>query len=201
MGQTLRIVLASASPRRRELLAAAGLEFEVRPVDVPEDLGEFAEPAQACARLAERKALACAADLDGAALVIGSDTIVAVDGAAGWSLLGKPEDEADAHAMLSGLSSTRHVVATGVCVVDTRDGSRHTDLEETWVTMRAITHAEVAAYVASGEWRGKAGGYAIQETADRFVEALEGGGFDNVVGLPVGLTLQLLRTAGWSPPE
>ena len=120
-------------------------------------------------------------------------------GSGTWILLGKPRDEAHAGEMLALLSSTRHLVATGVCVARAPDGQAAVDVERTWVHMRAIEEFEVAEYVASGEWRGKAGGYAIQETADRFVEALEEGGFDNVVGLPVERTLTLLRAAGWEP--
>lgn len=97
--------------------------------------------------------------------------------------------------MLRALSGTRHAVVTGVCVVRTPGQLALCEAERTWVTMRAITPAEIEAYVASGEWRDKAGGYAIQESADRFVTALEGGGFDNVVGLPVGLALRLLARA------
>src|SRR5207244_1499971 len=107
--------------------------------------------------------------------------------------LGKPADEAQARAMLAQLSGSRHQVITGVCVTRSGDLGLHEGFERTWVTMRAIASSEIDAYVASGEWRDKAGGYAIQETADAFVSALEGGGFDNVVGLPVALTLRLLR--------
>jgi len=195
-----RVVLASASARRRDLLAQAGLDFEVRPIDVPEELAEFDDPVRACSSLARRKALARAATLTDEAFVIGADTVVAIDGAGGWQLLGKPRDAGHAAVMLASLSQTRHLVATGVCVVRTPGGEPITEAERTWVHMRSIEAGEVAEYVASGEWRGKAGGYAIQETADRFVEALEGGGFDNVVGLPVELTLALLRSAGWAPP-
>jgi septum formation protein len=100
--------------------------------------------------------------------------------------------------MLECLSGTRHAVVTAVCVALAPEGPCHLDEECTWVAMRTIEPAEVQDYVASGEWRDKAGGYAIQESADRFVLALEGGGFDNVVGLPVARTLGLLRRAGWS---
>ena len=200
-----RLVLASASARRRDLLAQAGLEFEVLPIDVPEDLAEFDDPVEACGQLARRKALARAATLAEEAFVIGADTVVAIEEpggrgrASGWQLLGKPRDEQQAAEMLAGLSGTRHLVVTGVCVVRAPGAEAAVDVERTWVHMRPISAAEVAGYVASGEWRGKAGGYAIQETADRFVEALEEGGFDNVVGLPVERTLALLRAAGWEP--
>ena len=196
-----RIVLASASPRRRELLAASGLSFEVAPVEVDENLSAFVEPAEAALELATRKAIAGAAALAAGvthAFVIGSDTIVAVrpQRESAWRLLGKPADADDARRMLASLSSSRHQVITGVCVVRCPDLARERAFERTWVTMRAITPAEREAYVASGEWRDKAGGYAIQENADAFVTGLEEGGLDNVVGLPVALTLRLLRAAG-----
>ena len=193
-----RIVLASASPRRRELLAATGLLFEVAPADVPEELGPFEDPVAAALELAARKAREVARGRT-EGFVVGADTVVAVPsgaGDAGWRLLGKPGDEAEARAMLELISGTRHLVATGVCVVRCPDLQESSSAERTWVTMRPIEPAEVEAYVASGEWRGKAGGYAIQESADAFVTALEQGGFDNVVGLPVELTLRLLSKAG-----
>lgn len=125
--------------------------------------------------------------------MIGADTIVAVEVAGEPRILGKPEDEFGAAEMLRLLSSSRHRVITGVCVADCRNDTHEAAFERTWVTMRELSDAEVEAYVASGEWRGKAGGYAIQENADAFVTKLEEGGFDNVVGLPVELTLRLLR--------
>ena len=104
--------------------------------------------------------------------------------------------------MLRALSGSRHRVITGLCAIDCATGSCAVDSECTWVSMRAIEPSEVEDYVASGEWRDKAGGYAIQESADRFVNALEGGGFDNVVGLPVERALALLAGLGWErrPP-
>ncbi|MCK6444880.1 MAG: Maf family protein [Planctomycetes bacterium] len=199
-----RIVLASASPRRRELLARAGLEFTIEPADVDETLAEFVDPRDAAVRLAERKARAVAERHRGAPVVVlGADTIVALPPGAGdrrWRLLGKPVDEADERAMLAALSGTRHAVITGVAVVRALDGASFSDAERTWVAMRVLVASEIDEYVASGEWRDKAGGYAIQETADRFVTGLEEGGFDNVVGLPVGLALGLLARAGSLPP-
>lgn len=198
-----KIVLASASARRRELLAAAGVEFEVRPANVDENLEAFADPLLAASRLACKKARAGAASEAGpgaSVWVIGADTVVAVRDGANWRLLGKAESDREAEAMLSLLSGTRHLVATGVSVVRCSDRAEWTEVERTWVTMRAIGEDERRAYVASGEWRDKAGGYAIQESADRFVTGLEEGGFDNVVGLPVALTLRLLRASGALDP-
>jgi septum formation protein len=181
------------------LLARAGVEFAVRPANVDERLAPFEAPTEAAARLAASKARAGASALvdDGRPhWVIGADTIVALAHGTGWRMLGKAADELDAARMLHSLSGTRHLVATGVCVVRCCDGAEWSGVERTWVRMRAITTEEVRGYVASGEWRDKAGAYAIQESADRFVVSLEEGGFDNVVGLPVALTLQLLSRAG-----
>lgn len=168
----------------------------MEPSHVDESLtGSLTAHEAACA-LAERKARAVAATYSGEpAWVIGADTIVALGEQAGASLLGKPEDEAEARSMLQTLSGTRHVVATGVAVVAASEGRAWVDAESTFVTMRVIEPCEVGAYVASGEWRDKAGGYAIQENADAFVTGLVGGGFDNVVGLPVDLTRRLLIQA------
>lgn len=192
-----RIVLGSASPRRRALLAQAGVAFEVFVSDVDESLPPGIEPAAAARLLAERKARAITARITGDAIILAADTIVAVEVDGVHELLSKPEDERDAARMLVAISATRHQVVTGVCALPTRPGAQAVLAHErTWVTMRAITPDEVAAYVASGEWRDKAGGYAIQESADRFVERLEEGGLDNVVGLPVDLALDVLRRAG-----
>jgi septum formation protein len=127
--------------------------------------------------LSERKARAVAARHAGEdALVIAADTIVAVGEGVRAELLGKPSDRADAQRMLERLSSSRHRVVTGVTVVHARNGAARSGYERTWVTMRAIEPLEIAAYLASGEWRDKAGGYAIQESADRFVTHLEEAG-------------------------
>ena len=208
-------ILASASPRRRALLEQAGLAFEARPTDVDESLPPGIDPEAAALELAERKARAGARAFeqaaapggggppkDARALVIGSDTIVAVGATDGWRLLGKPADAEEAASFLRALSGSEHRVVTGVCVVTSPSGSARAEAETTRVTMRVLTAGEISDYVASGEWRDKAGGYAIQESADRFVTELAGGGFDNVVGLPVERTLRLLQAAaraeGWS---
>jgi septum formation protein len=188
-------VLASASPRRRELLARAGVEFEIDAPDVDESVDPVLTPEQAACMLAERKARAVSARHRARdVVVIAADTIVAVGEGVRAKLLGKPIDADEARAMLRSLSNTRHRVVTGVCALAT-DAPPCTAFERTFVTMRAIGEDEIEAYVESGEWRDKAGGYAIQENADRFVLRLEEGGFDNVVGLPVALTLELFARA------
>ena len=200
-GEPALLVLASASPRRAELLRAAGLAFTVELSGVDEDLPRAVAPEQGALQLALRKARAVARGRPGMeAFVLGADTIVALDEGGAVRLLGKPATSAEAAAMLRALSGTTHRVVTGVCAVRCRDGALATGAETTHVTMRPIRPAEVEAYVASGEWRDKAGGYAIQESADRFVTALEGGGFDNVVGLPVELALACLRRLGFVAP-
>jgi len=195
------IVLASASPRRRRLLEEAGLRFRIEPAGVDESLPAAVDPEHAARSLAERKARAVGEAYRATpVLAIGSDTIVAVPVAtpgAAPRILGKPEDPAEARAMLASLSGTTHAVWTGVCVYDAARDRAEVDAECTRVTMRALAAGEIDAYVASGEWRDKAGGYAIQESADAFVTALEGGGFDNVVGLPVARTMALLARAGY----
>lgn len=196
------LVLASASPRRRELLASAGYELELAAPDVDESLRAGTTAEEGARVLAERKARAVAPRFAGTPRwIVAADTIVAVEVAGEPRLLGKPENEFQARQMLRWLSGTRHSVVTGVCVLRTPDLEQRLASERTFVHMRPITPDEVEAYVASGEWRDKAGGYAIQETADRFVVRLEGGGFDNVVGLPVELTRALLAELGAPDPR
>jgi len=195
----MRLILASASPRRRDLLSAAGVAFELDPANIDESTDER-DPVLAATCLAERKALAAAArhGREEGLLVLGADTVVAVEVGGVDRLLGKPAGPDEARRMLSWLSGSVQRVVTGIAVCRPADGDLVSDHELTRVSMRTITPAEIEAYVDSGEWRGKAGGYAIQETADRFVTGLEGGGFENVVGLPVERTLTLLRRAGAS---
>ncbi|MEM1449320.1 MAG: Maf family protein [Planctomycetota bacterium] len=194
------VVLASASPRRHALLREAGLSFRIEPADVDETIDLTLDAGAAAEDLALRKARAVARSrATGAspALVVGADTLVVLgeDGDPARRFLEKAADAEEAREMLRALSGTRHRVITGVAVVETAGGAERATHETTWVTMRAITPDEVEAYVESGEWEGKAGAYAIQETADRFVERLDGGGFDNVVGLPVERTLGLLGSS------
>ncbi|WP_444677272.1 Maf family protein [Halomonas sp. E19] len=185
-----RLCLASASPRRRQLLASIGVEVEVRPVDIDET-PRAGEPAEAyVSRLAREKALAGAQD---AALpVLGADTAVILDG----HILGKPRDEAHAAAMLGALAGRSHEVLTAVAVSGPA-GLREACVA-TRVTLRAIAPHEIAAYWATGEPADKAGGYAIQGLAAIFVERIEGS-HSAVVGLPLFETAALLAQQGVTP--
>jgi len=179
------LVLASASPRRQELLRNAGIEFEVQPAHIPEDPLP-GEAAKAYAeRLARQKALAVAQRRP-KDTVLGADTVVVVDG----QLLGKPSDAADAARMLRLLSGREHQVITGVCLVV--GGKPSVASETTTVTVSELTDKDIAAYVASGEPMDKAGAYAIQGIASRWIPRIEGD-YSNVVGLPVALLWRLLR--------
>jgi len=179
------IVLASASPRRQELLRNAGIAFVVQPAEVDETplAGELA---RACAeRLARAKAQAVSQTRPGD-LVLGADTIVVVDGA----ILGKPCDADDAARMLRLLSGRTHEVITGVCLTGPR--GENVASETTLVTVSEIVDEEIRAYVATGEPMDKAGAYAIQGMASRWIPRIEGD-YSNVVGLPVALVWGILR--------
>ena len=193
-----RLVLASASPRRRELLAAHGLQFEVVPSDADEVINPAEDPEDVARALAARKARAVAEGLvDEHAFVLGGDTLVVLGEGESREYLEKPADAEEARAMLTRLSGTTHRVITGVAVWS--GWKIWSDRAVTRVTMRALDDQEIDAYVATGEWADKAGGYGIQGEADGFVTALDGS-FDNVVGLPVDLALDVLSRAGWVDP-
>jgi septum formation protein len=183
------LVLASASPRRQELLRNAGIPFEDQPTQIAEDPLP-GESAQECAeRLAREKALAVAR-LRSQDVVLGADTVVVVDG----QILGKPVDRADAARMLRMLSRREHQVITGVCLVVS--GQWSVASETTVVTMSEISENEIADYVATGEPMDKAGAYAIQGIASRWIPRIDGD-YSNVVGLPVALVWRMLRRAGF----
>ncbi len=169
------LILASASPRRAELLARAGVEFEQRPVGVDESRRANERVECYVQRLAAAKAEAA---WEPGRCSLGADTAVTVRG----EVLGKPCDSADARRMLRKLSDRPHRVLTGVAVFDGELRLAH--LSETWVVFRALTDDEIDEYVASGEPLDKAGAYGIQGGAGRFAEAVIGS-YDNVVGLPV----------------
>ena len=182
-----RIVLASASPRRAELLRAAGIDFEVQPADVDEAITTGESPNEYVSRLAEAKAR-LVYERDVRRIVLAADTAVVVDA----DVLGKPLDETDASRMLRMLSGRTHEVLTAVSVfhpgqiVDTR-------VDTTAVEFAPLSDADIDWYVSSGEPMDKAGAYAVQGLASRFVTRIEGS-YSNVVGLPVALVYQMLTT-------
>ncbi len=182
------LVLASASPRRRELLSSLGRPFDVQVADVDERPLPAENPSAYGLRLALAKARAVAEVLASApATVLGADTLVVLDG----RILGKPADPDEARAMLALLRGRRHEVLTAVAVVDPRGGSI-TDLAVTGVWMRAYDETDVDAYVDSGDPLDKAGAYAIQHRGFRPVQRLEGSE-TNVIGLPLALVDRLIR--------
>jgi len=188
------IVLASASPRRQELLKNAGIEFVVKPANIPEVRHKNEAPQTFAERMAREKARAVWTMSKGEC-ILGADTVVIV-GATGVSpvhpelILGKPLDEQDAARMLRLLSHRKHQVITGVCL----KGSDFEDVrsETTAVHFSALTDANIRSYIATGEPMDKAGAYAIQGMASRWISRIEGD-YSNVVGLPVALVLQMLR--------
>jgi septum formation protein len=183
-----RIVLASQSPRRRELLTLVGIAHDVEPADIDERYLAGESPAPHAERLARGKALAVTARHP-SAVVIGADTIVVIDG----DVLGKPRDRADAVATLRRLSGRRHTVFTAVAVA--RGGTVVSGVEEVAVTFRALSNAEIAAYVATGEPMDKAGSYGIQGFGATIVERIEGDYFA-VMGLAMVRLTRLLRAVG-----
>jgi septum formation protein len=184
----MRIILASASPRRAELLRAAGIEFDIFPADVDET-PRAGEPPDACVRrLAEEKARAVAAAARHYP-VLAADTTVVVD----THMLAKPADDDDARRMLRLLSGRAHDVLTGVALA--HRGRVHIEVAVTAVEFAPMTEAEIAWYVATGEPRDKAGAYAIQGYASRFITRIRGS-YSNVVGLPVALVYGMLTSAG-----
>jgi nucleoside triphosphate pyrophosphatase len=176
----LRVVLASSSPQRRELLQKLGIEFEVAVPGVDELSG--GDPEVEVVENARLKARAVGDAGD--ALVIGCDTDVALDGRA----LGKPRDEAEAREYLERMSGRAHEVLSGLVVLE--GGEERSGLERTSVVFKRLSEAEKERYVRFGEWRGRSGGYAIQTLGSTLVERLEGS-VSNVVGLPVGLLSEL----------
>ncbi len=184
-----RLILASGSPRRRELLERMGLAFTVQAADVDETLSPGLTAREQVERLSRLKAQAVAETLTEDAVILSADTVVVLDG----RLLGKPRDPADAERMLTALSGRSHRVLTGVTVW-TSAGMR-TQCEETEVYFRALDREEIQAYVATGEPMDKAGAYGIQGYGALFVEKLVGD-YYNVVGLPVCAAALMLRRAG-----
>jgi nucleoside triphosphate pyrophosphatase len=192
----MKLILASSSPRRAEVLRDAGIVFEVCSTQV-EEARHPGESAKAMvARLAEAKARATAARRksgDQDCIIVGADTAVELDG----EIFGKPRDVAHACEMLAALSGRTHHVVTGMFLLRLADGATRCAVESTAVTFARLERDEVEAYIASGEPLDKAGAYAIQGRAGRYIPRIEGCYF-NVVGLPLARLHALLREVGWA---
>jgi septum formation protein len=193
------LVLASASPRRQELLRNAGIPFEVQPTDIPEVPQPREAPRAFAERMAREKALTVFRQRPDD-FVLGADTIVIVDA----EILGKPRDAADAARMLRLLSGRRHQVTTGVCLVGPQPRTENRQLEAgfedvrsetTIVAVAALSDDDIRSYISTSEPMDKAGAYAIQGRASRWIPHIEGDYF-NVVGLPVSLVYKMLRERG-----
>lgn len=187
---TIRVILASRSPRRRELLALVGIDHEVMPADINEDVRAGEQAVPYTERLAREKAAVIAAQHPGA-YVIAADTTVVVD----TDILGKPVDAADARAMVKRLSGRSHVVCTGIAVAH---GARiESAVEQVGVTFRSLTDEEIAAYVETGEPMDKAGAYGIQGWGATIVERVDGDYF-SVMGLGLRRVVELFARLGVS---
>lgn len=184
-----RLVLASRSPRRKELLQAAGIPFIVRTAEVPEVREPHESAQDYVRRLAREKAHAV--ELHAGEIILSADTVVVLD----EQVLEKPCDDADAARMLALLSDREHEVMTGICLRS--NGDAMVDLAVTRVRFSPLSRAEIGAYVASGEPHDKAGAYAIQGLASKFVTGIEGC-YANVVGLPISLVYRHLKSFGFS---
>ncbi|GIO87140.1 Maf-like protein [Paenibacillus faecis] len=191
---TRRIILASTSPRRRELVASLHIPFDIVPSHAEESTPEGWSPDRIVTELAKRKAEAVYRQLDDRdrqGVIVGSDTIVVRDG----TVLGKPADQREAASMLRSLQGRSHEVYTGVACIDSRTDASKVDYRRTVVTMRALREEEIEAYAASGEGLDKAGAYAIQGLGATIVTGIEGCYF-NVVGLPLSLLAEMLASFG-----
>jgi septum formation protein len=195
MGTPPTIVLASASPRRKELLSLAGVPFIVQESGVVEQQAPGEAPQDFTRRAAREKAEAVARTLAPGAWAIGADTTVVVDG----QVLGKPADRADAARMLRLLSGRSHEVLTGVALVKAGSPETHSLLAKTVVTFRTLDERMIEGYLRTGEPLDKAGAYGIQGRAAQLIQGIEGS-YTNVVGLPLCETIQLLERAGLFRP-
>lgn len=192
----MKLILASSSPRRAEILANAGLPFSVLSSAVDESPYPGETPAALVQRLANAKADLVTARAVGPAIVLAADTVVVLDD----KILGKPSSIEDARHMLQQLSGRTHSVLTGVALVRLPDGERRQFIESTLVHFRPITDEELSSYLATEESYDKAGAYAIQGQAGRYIPRIEGCYF-NVVGLPLSRVLSELKTLGWPEPS
>jgi septum formation protein len=191
-----QLILASASPRRRELMAEAGYDFRVidPPFDEPDQMGPEVPPTHQAEALSYFKARAVAGQVE-TGVVVAADTVVACGG----QVFGKPVDVDDAARILAALLGRRQEVITGVTILDAATNQRLIAHDTTIVWMRTLPPETVERYLATQAWVGKAGAYGIQDRADAFVERIEGS-FTNVVGLPMELLRSMLSQWGYLPP-
>ena len=192
----MKLILASSSPRRAEILRDAGIAFEVFASSIDESSCQGESATDTVARLAEAKARAVVAQNNFAernAVVIGADTVVELDG----RIFGKPLDAANAREMLSALGGRTHHVLTGIFLLRVYDGAARAVVESTAVTFATMETGEIADYILTGEPMDKAGSYAIQGIAGRYISRIDGCYF-NVVGLPLARLYSLLKELGWS---
>ncbi len=194
----MEIILASSSPRRAEILRNAGFDFGIRPTEVDETPLPGESARAMVARLAELKARRVAANIGtrNDAVIVGADTTVELDG----EILGKPRDFGHAREMLARLSGRSHHVVTGIFLLRLPDGNTRAAVESSTVTFASLSENEIAEYVGTAEPLGKAGAYAIQGLAGRYIPKIDGCYF-NVVGLPLAKLFALLREMGWQSGE
>ena len=185
----MRIILASNSPRRKELLSQTGIKFEVIPSSFEENIAEL-PASKLVEHFAYMKAKDVAESIEGDALVIGSDTIVYCD-----EIMGKPRNREDAFCMLAKLSGKQHLVISGISIINTATGESLTEHESTRVKIKELSNAEITAYINTGEPEDKAGAYAIQGLGSLFVEGIQGDYF-NIVGLPIFRLRKMLEHFG-----
>jgi septum formation protein len=188
-----RIILASASPRRRELLKQIKLDFETDPAEYEEHLTTNLEPHELVRELSAGKAKSVAAKYSNA-IIIAADTIGLLDG----QVIGKPRNNAEARKMLTSLSGKCHLVITGFTIIDTETGTIATHTEDTMVYFKQLTPGQIESYIKSGEPLGKAGAYAIQGLGAVLIDHIEGD-FYNVVGLPLSALADSLKAFGINP--
>ncbi len=194
-----QLILASTSPRRKELLSLLTTEFKIVPSEFKEKWKEEGEVKEVVERLALAKAEAVKKRLESDEeryLVLGGDTLIELEG----QILGKANSEQELRLMLERLSGRRHRVVTGLALVDSWSGEKRIASEESWVRFIDLTPELIERYVKLPVWRGKAGGYAIQEDPLGFIEGFEGN-ISNIIGLPLGLTKALLEEMGWIVTE
>lgn len=190
MKQEKMLILASSSPRRKELLQTLGLSFSIQSSDVDETTDPGMQPQEIVEELALRKARKVASGLT-EGVVLGSDTIVVLDG----EILGKPVDDEDAYRMLHALQGCEHTVYSGIALIDAESGQSEVTHSRTQVKIRPLAPDEIRAYIATREPMDKAGSYAIQGIGATLVEGIEGDYF-TVVGLPLRLTASMLSRFG-----